>query len=186
MESGTPGYYHASKSVLAPIDRGQRRLLRELALTDEQALAIYSLAPLSSRRYMAMLGFLHRISFGCISNQIQVLFAFASPPAAGRIPTILSVRRHQRQFREPWFRTDVLKRSTFGLTVVYDLLPPHVIASKSIKAFQSRCRKLCQNLRILASTTGSGSLRRIFAHLGGWLFNNCLMLNVNAGCLGLY
>ena len=109
--------------VLAPIDRIQRRLLRELALTEDQALAIYSLAPLTSRRDMAMLGFLHRISFGCISNQIQVLFAFASPHAAGRIPTILLVRRNQRQFREPWFRIDVLKRSTFGVTVVYDLLP---------------------------------------------------------------
>ena len=64
VESGTPGYYHASKSVLAPIDRIQRRLLRELALTEDQALAIYSLAPLTSRRDMAMLGFLHRTSFG--------------------------------------------------------------------------------------------------------------------------
>ena len=170
LESGTPGYYHASKSVLAPIDRVQWRLLREFALTDEEALTTYSLAPLPSRRDMAMLGFLHRISLGCISDRIQVLFPFASPPAAGRIPTILSVRRQQRQFREPWFRTDVLKRSTFGLTVVYDLLPPHVIASKSIKAFQSLLQKTLPK----SSHLGINNWQRIFAPdlrtLGGVAF----------------
>ena len=92
------------------------------------------------------------------------------PPAAGRVVTILSVRRHQRQFREPWFRTDVLKRSTFGLTVVYKLLPPHVIASKSIKAFQSLLQKALRK----ASYLGINNWQRIVAPdhriLGGVAF----------------
>ncbi len=137
IESGTPGYYHAATSCLSPVDRVQRRLLRELGLSEEDALERYRLAPLSSRRDIAMLGLLHRVVLGNVSSQFCSLFPFAPSPPPSRIPTRLAVRRHSRQFVEPAFRTDVLKKSLFGLTVVYKLLPAFVVASKSVTKFQS-------------------------------------------------
>ena len=88
VESGTPGYYHASQSVLAPIDRVQKRLLREMALSEVPALEMYSLVPLPSRRDMAMLGFLQRVALGHTSAQIRDLFPLAALPLSRRIPTI--------------------------------------------------------------------------------------------------
>ena len=50
IEPGIAGYYHTAPSVINAIDRVQRRLLRELGLTEERALSAYNLAPLCSRR----------------------------------------------------------------------------------------------------------------------------------------
>ena len=138
IESGVTGYYHAAPSILDGIDRVQRRLLRELGLSPEETLERYKLAPLQTRRDIAMLGLLHRVSLGQAPKQLSALFPFAPPPAAAaaRAVTRLEVRRHNRQFLEPSFRTDVLQRSLFGLTVVYNLLPPEVVAQKQVSGFQ--------------------------------------------------
>ena len=135
LESGTAAYYHAADSVLQSIDRVQRRLVRELDLTEEFVLEKYRLAPLASRRDMAMLGFLHRVVLGDVPDQLRELFP-RQPPPTHDPTTRLSVRRHSCQLVEPAFRTDVLKRSIFGLVVIYNLLPSKVVASKSIKLFQ--------------------------------------------------
>ena len=41
IESSLPGYYHAAASTLEPIDRVQRRLLRELNLPELDALRFH-------------------------------------------------------------------------------------------------------------------------------------------------
>ena len=74
IESRTPGLYHAAPSVLNLIDRGQRRFLRELELTEVEALELYRLAPLPCRRYMAVLGALHKITLGFAPPQLAALF----------------------------------------------------------------------------------------------------------------
>ena len=56
----TSALYHASASVLAPLDKLQERVLRELGLSDEEALEDFRLAPLGSRRDIAMLGVVFR------------------------------------------------------------------------------------------------------------------------------
>ena len=134
IESGTAGYYHAAPTVLRPLDRVQERLLREIGVSAEEALFRYRLAPLRSRRDMAMLGLLHRIVLGQAPPQLIELF-----PRSGlnsQPPTRLGFRRHTFQLVQPAFRTDVLQRSVFGLTVVYNLLPPEVVACSSVKIFQ--------------------------------------------------
>ena len=125
--------------MLAPVDRVQRRLLRVLGLTDAEALQRYNLAPLTSRRDIAMLGLLHRVTLGDVSEQIRSLFPkqTAARPENTRA-TQLGLRRHQHQFAVPSFTTDILKRSIFGLIVVYNLLPARVVESKTVKVFQSR------------------------------------------------
>ncbi len=78
IESGVPAYCHAAPSVLDPIDRVQRRLLRELGLSELEAFERYKLAPLETRRHIAILGLLHRISLGLAPKQLSDLF----PPAS--------------------------------------------------------------------------------------------------------
>ena len=60
IESRTPALYHAADTVLARLDAVQRRFLRELGITEAQALLDHSLAPLETRRDIAMLGVIHR------------------------------------------------------------------------------------------------------------------------------
>ena len=67
VQSSTPAIFHASLNVLEPVDRVQRRLLRELGLSEVDALLNFRLAPLPSRRDIAMLGFLHKVTLGSAS-----------------------------------------------------------------------------------------------------------------------
>ena len=61
-------------SVLDCVDRVQRRLLRELGLTELEGLTRYRLAPLPSRRDMAMLGVLHKVVLGLAPPQLAAFF----------------------------------------------------------------------------------------------------------------
>ena len=74
LENSTPGTYHAAVSVLDRVDRVQRRLLQELGLTELDALLRYRLAPLPSRRDIAMLCVLHRVVLGLAPPQLASFF----------------------------------------------------------------------------------------------------------------
>ena len=68
IESGTAGYVHASVSVLNAIDRLERRFVRELLLSEEDALIQRNWAPLPVRRATSILGLLRRINLGTVSS----------------------------------------------------------------------------------------------------------------------
>ena len=142
VESGTPALYHAAPSVLDRIDRVQRRFLRELACSETDALKNYRLAPLDSRRDMAMLAVLHKVNLGTAPAPLQELF----PPKAAVEDRFDRERLrgwrplHARQLHtECGFQsTDVLQGSLFGLAHCYNRLPPEVVAAKTVKEFQRR------------------------------------------------
>ena len=92
VESGTPALYHAAPSVLNRIDRVQRRFLRELGFSEEAALNEYRLAHLESRRDMAMLGALHKVTLGIALAQLMALF-----PAKPALPSDTSAHPFDRQ-----------------------------------------------------------------------------------------
>ena len=151
IESGTPGYYHADSTTLRPLDRVQERLCRELGITAERALEHFKLAPLMSRRDMAMLGLLHRIILIDAPPVLVALFRFADPrPAEASAPRRYSpwlLHRHKKQLKEQTINTDILRRSLFGLTYIYNLLPQSTIDLSSVRQFQSALQ------RALRSTT---------------------------------
>ena len=62
IESRIVGIHHAAPSVLACVDRVQKRFLREMQVTSIEALVEWRLAPIGFRRTMAMLGLLYRIA----------------------------------------------------------------------------------------------------------------------------
>ena len=74
IESGVAGYFHACDSTLACVDRVQGRFLRAVGLTEEEALLNFRLAPLGTRRCMAILGFLHRVVLGLTSIKSAIYF----------------------------------------------------------------------------------------------------------------
>ena len=143
IESGIPGYFHAAPSVLACVDRVQRRFLRELGLSEEDALIHFRLAPLKARRYMAILGFLHRVSLGQVSGQIAKLFprgvrSTSAVYIGDRVRGVAA--RHNKQLvdRVHAYSTEQFKRSIFGMVRCYNALPQDVVDEKSVKSLQRR------------------------------------------------
>ena len=74
VEYRTPAVYHATKTTLSGIDLVQRRFLRECGLSDEDALLHFNLAPLETRRDIAMLGLIHRSVLGCGPRHFANMF----------------------------------------------------------------------------------------------------------------
>ena len=64
IEYRTPAVYHACTSRLIKIDKLQDAFLRALGLSREDGLSQYNLAPLQTRRDIAMLGVIHRSVLG--------------------------------------------------------------------------------------------------------------------------
>ena len=60
VEYRTPAVYHATCTVLKPLDQLQERFVHETVVTTLEALMEFNLAPLSTRRDIAMLGLIHR------------------------------------------------------------------------------------------------------------------------------
>ena len=74
LEYRTPTIYHADASKLEKIDGIQKRLMNEVGLTEVDALLEYHLAPLATRRDIAMLGVIHRSVLGLGPVQFQHYF----------------------------------------------------------------------------------------------------------------
>ena len=60
VECRTAAIYHTCDSHLEHLDRLQRWFLREIGVSELEALHVFHLAPLTSRRDIAMLGLVHR------------------------------------------------------------------------------------------------------------------------------
>ena len=155
IESGMPGYYHASPSCLDCIDRVQRRFLREISISEKRALLDFRLAPLQTRRSIGILGFLHRITLGQVSGQIADLFpraAFTCTP--DNISARLRGERHNRQFldRVVASSTDAFRRSIFGTVQCYNALPQAVVDQPSVSSFQRSSQTAVAQLSIAISS----------------------------------
>ena len=140
VESGTPAVYHAPRFFLSAIDRVQGRLLDALGLSLELAIIGFNLAPLSSRRDIAMLGLIHRVVLGFapeqFSDYIRPARAMLNRPREWRSPG----SRHNKQLHDAIDGTNsaMMSRSLFGLVNSYNLLPQAVVDAKTTRAFQ-RC-----------------------------------------------
>ena len=60
IEYRTAAIYHARRDVLVRLDRVQEKFLEDVGISSQDALLHFNLAPLASRRDMAMLGMIHR------------------------------------------------------------------------------------------------------------------------------
>ena len=92
LEYRAAAFPHASSSVLAPRGNVLDRFLRDVGLSRKDALLRFSLAPLSSRRDIAVLGLIHRSALGLGPRMLQRFFSAASSPA--RWATFGAIYRH--------------------------------------------------------------------------------------------
>ena len=60
LEYRTAAVYHAMDTALLPLNAVQERFLRKVGVSELEALMVFNLAPLATRRDMAMLGVVHR------------------------------------------------------------------------------------------------------------------------------
>ena len=74
IEYRTPAIYHATRTVLGRLDK-QRFPFRELGIIREASLLDFNLAPLSTRRDIALLGLLHRAAIGRAAAFSRILQA---------------------------------------------------------------------------------------------------------------
>ena len=85
-----------------------------------------------------MLGLLHKVTLKQCHHDLQELF----PPAPSRThthATRLATQRHNKQLLErcDGSHTELTARSLFGLVLIYNLLPQHVVDSPNVKNFQT-------------------------------------------------
>ena len=150
LELNTGGFYHALDTVLDPLDRVQDHFVKEINLTAEMAFIEYNLAPLSTRRDIAMLGLIFKCVHGQAHQDLQHLFPLSEMPAHG-YPTRLKEHRHEFQLKEDRVGTKhaLLRRSVFGLTRVWNRLPREAVAAKTVtdmqKCLTSIVRAACRH-----------------------------------------
>jgi hypothetical protein len=127
LEYRTPSVYHARREALEKLDRVQSRFLADLGIPEVEALLQFNLAPLSTRRDIAMLGLLHRTILGKGPSHFTEFFRVG---ADGKLVTT-SLRR----------MGPLAKRSALGLIPIYNLLPGGITSAKSVSLFQSRLQR---------------------------------------------
>ena len=148
VEFPTPAVYHCEATTLDELDRVQRRFLRAVNLTAEQALEQYKLAPLQARRDMAMLGLVHRTVLGSGPEHFRKWFFTAEGPKHNHA-TRCQTNKHSKQLHDyvDGSHTELLRRSALGLTRVYNQLKQATVDAKTVRVFQ---RKLQERLKTLA------------------------------------
>ena len=113
-------------------------------IDEMEALLCFSLAPLRTRRDIAMLGVIHRTVLGKGPAQLQQFFCRKAKEGVAR--TRLQARRHDCQLVEycDGHHTELIRRSVLGLISVYNLLPQHAVQATSVSLFHSCLQSLVQ------------------------------------------
>ena len=101
-------------------------------MDETTALLQFRLAPLQTRRDMAMLGVLHRTVLG--KGPVQIRRHFAK----GSNGNLVDPREE--------FKGHLIKRSAFGLVAVYNRLPSTCRQQKSVKEFQRQLQLVITEL----------------------------------------
>ena len=143
VEYRTAAVYHATNTVLKPLDGVQKRFLKALECTETEALMEFNLAPLAARRDIAMLGVIHRTTLGKGPTHFQQFFHAAAKSNTSYL-TRRAAKNHSRQLEDPRKGAfpELLRRSALGLIAVYNLLPESIVAEDTVKEFQKKLQEL--------------------------------------------
>ena len=91
-EADIGAIYHATQTVLEPLDRSLDHFLRDLQVDARSAFLEQNMAPLGMRRDIAMLGFLHKHMLGDTHGDICSLLPLFLEPEARRCTRFRSDR----------------------------------------------------------------------------------------------
>ena len=146
LEYRTSAITHAADVHLHAIDAVQRRFLRHLNVSPYEALHVFNLSPLSTRRDIANLGVIYRAAIRRGPKQLQEFF---------KLDVVLrrsSPRRELHQYQVVdsvrGLHREYLNRSTFGYVAIFNILPEIVFSSAEfdlpipVKEFQKNLSRL--------------------------------------------
>ena len=74
VEYRTSAFYHATTTALRPLDHVLETFLAQIGVPELDALVHFRLAPLRTRRDIAMIGLIHRTVWGCGPQLFQGFF----------------------------------------------------------------------------------------------------------------
>ena len=153
LEYRTPGIYHACDTSLLALDNVQRHLLEAAGLTAIDALFVCNLAPLGTRRDMALLGLIHRTVLGCGPEHFKEFFFQSGADGKHRFQLKEYRDGHSSDYRFPNSRpAEYIWKSALGLTSVYNRLPCSIVEGCStVSSFQSALQHLLRE-RALSET----------------------------------
>ena len=118
VEYRTPAVYHATCTVLRPLDNLQEGFLRNAGVTTLEGLMVFNLAPLATRRDIAMLGLIHRTALGKGPEQFREFFFRQEGQRTHRTRLAARRERHGAQLKD-WracTHLNSVRRSALGLT----------------------------------------------------------------------
>ena len=115
--------------------------------TEKEALQHWNLAPLATRRDVAMLSLVHRTVLGKGPKHFRRFFRRKGPNNAAGYWTRRAKRRHDRELEVPAHPQcpELLKRSALGLARVYNWLPAEVVNTECVKKFQGKLQDLVKS-----------------------------------------
>lgn len=137
LEGSTGAIPHAAATHINKLDALQRNYCREIGISKEDAFAQYRFAPLRVRMHIAAPGIIHKCVLGEEHPTLAQFFVEGDGDAATQ-NTRASALRHSKQVTdhcEHRFQ-DYMRRSIFGCSYVYNLLPQAVVDSRSVSVFQ--------------------------------------------------
>ena len=144
LECNTGGIYHATSTVLAPLDRLFRTFVHALNLDIDQVFLEFNLAPLGLRRDIAMLGFLHKCNLPGAHEHILELFPRSPHRPRGhhdkQLGSVLT------SFAGQIFQVEMWKRSVLYLVHVYNALPQRIVDAPSVCRFQTLLTEVARKL----------------------------------------
>ena len=171
IEYRTPAIYHACNSALESLDRVQDKMLEAAGMDNVEALSHCRLAPLSTRRDMALLGLIHRTVLGRGPGHFKKFFradahAHAEGRAKHRFHLVEYTGGHWTDFMYPNSRpADYVKHSMLGLVTIYNRLPAAVAeGSECVASFQ----KALQDMLIDAANAGTPNWSTMFSPRIPW------------------
>ena len=133
-------------------------------MSEVDALVRFRLAPLKLRRDIGILGFLHRVTLGLVSPQLQALFPKAgrralAPGIAGR--SRLARRYHDKQIVDRVTRSSTVLfcNSIFGMVECYNSLPQRLVDLPNVSVFQRALQASCAQ----RAKEGYGQWQQIFS-----------------------
>ena len=128
LEYRTAAIYHAKREFLWRLDRVQSKFLADVGIDEISALLHFNLAPLATRRDIAMLGLLHRTVIGKGPPQFRVHF---------KVLENSRIADPRKEIKNP-----LVKRSILGLIAIYNMVPESLRKWKTVKDFQGGLQEL--------------------------------------------
>ena len=137
LEGTIGAIFHAASSKLQKLDVILEFYLQFLNLDNKFNLLDFNMAPLKTRRNIAMLGFIHKVVLKEVHDDIIRLLPLANDVLDKR--SRLQQQRHDKQLfdRCDGRQSTLLHNSIFGLVRIYNCLPQKAVDQTTVSAFQS-------------------------------------------------